>query len=373
MALRDIVTMPLPTQWGPTVLPLGWSPTPPPVPASAAAAPVPAGAVPGWGRVPSGGWIFGHQHRNGRFVPAPGATVVATPGAIPAPGLGPADVQNYMAGTVGDNPDQPSNQYPGSYAGGSLVNSQPTQQNPVPGLMLNPGAVSTGAPLTGPNPPSTPGTPWARQQYPDPSTLPYALQTQYPLNVISKPLPNSWDAQLRRQLDNWSYIRSHGGLRSVCRIPQLGAPIYASAPWISMPNNAEPLNQMFSQPPSAFYISPSNPIYSGVDVAIGQVVVPNGWDGIINRVIFGFTGNGFVDFSGNIVWRVKVGNRFARNLGAVINTYGDFATAFQVPGTDVIRLVSQQTITLIGNIPTGSPVADGVVTAGVFGWFWPRR
>jgi hypothetical protein len=139
-----------------------------------------------------------------------------------------------------------------------------------------------------------------------------------------------------------------------------------------MPNNAEPLNQMFSQPVSAF-LETTGPIYSGLDVAIGQVVVPNGYDGVINRVIFGFTGNGFTDFTGDIVWRVRIGNRFARNLGAVTNTYGDFATAFQVPGTDVIRLISQQTITLIGNIPTGSPVSDGYVTAGVFGWFWPRR
>ena len=128
---------------------------------------------------------------------------------------------------------------------------------------------------------------------------------------------------------------------------------------------------MFSQPLTAFQDGVGN--FTGLDVVLGRFVVPIGYDGALNRVVFQFNGDGFQDFSGLIVWRVLVTLRYARNLGNVKNTFGDFATAFSVPGSDNIRLVSQQTITLLANIPAGSPVSGGPVMAGCFGWYYPRR
>jgi hypothetical protein len=100
--------------------------------------------------------------------------------------------------------------------------------------------------------------------------------------------------------------------------------------------------------------------------------VPIGYDGVLNRFVCTFTGGAFDDFSGEIQWRVRVGVRYARNLGRITNTFGSFQNALLVPGYG-IRLISGQTVTLIASIPNASPITAGQVAAGCFGWFYPRR
>jgi hypothetical protein len=225
---------------------------------------------------------------------------------------------------------------------------------------------------------NSPGMPWGREPILPDSMLPLPLQRSNPLigggEVL--PPPNGYDNALKQSAGIWNYIRRHGGLKSCCRLPELGAPIYDHDPRLVMPSQAEPFQMMFALP-TGQVSQPIPPLapgpFTGVDTVLGQFVVPNGYDGVINRVVCNFTGDGFLDFQGLILWRVLVNNRYARNLGAIQNTYGDFKTSFMVPGQDIFRLVSQQTVTLIANIPIGSPVSGGVVAAGAFGWFYPRR
>ena len=225
-----------------------------------------------------------------------------------------------------------------------------------------------------PNPPAT--SPWVRQPVLPDSALPPALQRGNSSVRQAVYRGNAYDAYIAAKSNLWSWIRSHGGLKGCCRLAELGAPIFNQPPWIVQPSMGVKFEKMFSQPLTAFQDGSGN--FTGLDVVIGQFVVPNGWDGALNRVVVGFNGTNYVDFLGYIVWRVKVNVRYVRNLGNILNTYGDFATAFSVPGTDNIRLVSQQTITLLGNIPAGSPVGNpgggpATVQAGAFGWFYPRR
>lgn len=345
--LGDIVTMPLPSQWGPTVLPAG------------AVSPIGA-AQAGWGRV-AGGWVWGSMI-NGVFYPAPGAPIVQS---VPTQ---PADVSAYFGGTLGTNPSQPANQYPGAYAGGDISTSQP----PAAGSGASvPGNLTSASPSVV-TPGKGSGPAWSRQSLMPDSILPPVLQRTNPLLRQISYAANYWDQRIKKRASIWSWIAEHGGMTKCCRLPQLGAPIYDQPPWMTMPSQAEKLEQMFSQPISVF--QDSGGAFTGVDVVLGQFVVDNGYDGTINRFVTNFNGTGFQDFSGSIVWRLQVNNRFARNLGNVQNTFGDFKTAFVVPGADNIRLVSQQTVTVLANIPVGSPVSGpGWVTAGVFGWMYPRR
>lgn len=323
MRLGDLVPMPLPTQWGPTVIPPG--------------AAGPQSAQLGWCNV-GNGWVLGYRFPNGQCVPMPGAPVQSSPnGTSPQTA---AYLQNLGL--------QPSGLTPG-----------------VP-------APVSGSPSVGVPPPQTTApASWGRQSILPDSALPPTLQRNNPLVAQFVPLrPNGWDAQIRRHADVWSYIASHGGLKSCCRLPELGAPIYDSPPWITMPSQGEKFEEMFGQPITAFQ---TDGAFNGLDVVLGQFVVPNGYDGAINRFVTQFTGTGFQAFQGQIFWRLLINNRYARNLGNVQNTFGSFEAAFSVPGTDNLRLVSQQTITLLASIPAGSPVADGYVAAGCFGWFYPRR
>lgn len=348
----DLVPMPLPNQWGPTVIPPG---------ASTSAPPLPAGAQIGWQQV-SGGWILAVRLTNGNVAAYPGATVVPYPGAQnPPPGNGSGSTSDETAGYFGSDPgswanaggnpaSEPGQGFWGTYPGGGLPGYTGQLRVPLP---------TVGA-----------SAPWGRAPVLPDSMLPPALQRNNPLLRHQFYRANGYDRMIWQDAARWAYIRAHGGLKSCCRIPELGAPIWDNPPWLVQPSQGEKVEQMYSLPISAFQLDGA---FTGNDVVLGQWVVPNGYDGAINRFVCSFTGDGFLDFRGLIFWRVKVGNRFARNLGNVQNTFGDFKTAFSVPGSDNIRLVSQQTITLIANVPVGSPVSDGVIAAGTFGWVYPRR
>lgn len=342
--LGDLVTMPLPTAWGPTVIP-PVSPALPSLPASMAAL-VPPGSQLGWQRA-TNGWVMVYRDQRGN--------VQAVPGMFP----------------VLDSADGAASSAYGAPNGGTtyaLVPGAPPLDSPAPSLSVPQPSTAGRLPAGS----TQPGSPWGRQPVLPNSVLPPAIQRGNPLLGFITRRPNAWDMAMKRHAAVWGYVRDHGGLKSCCRVPELGAPIWDQPPWITMPSQGEKFEQMYSQPISAFQVVGGD--FSGVDVVLGQFVVPNGYDGALNRFVCQFTGSGFLDFTGSVVWRVLVNNRYARNLGNVQNTFGSFQAAFAVPGTDNIRLVSQQTVTLIANIPAGSPVAGpGVVAAGAFGWFYPRR
>ena len=217
--------------------------------------------------------------------------------------------------------------------------------------------------------------PGSRSMTPQPvipdSMLPLALQRFNPLaGRRTDRNKNQYDASIQREADFWSYVASHGGLKSCCLIPSNGNPLWDQPDWQVMPPNGAKFEQMAGQPVTAFQQAG---VFTGLDTVILRFQVPIGYDGVINRLIFGYTGNGFTDFSGSIVWRAKVGARFVRNMGNVRNTYGSFGSPFLVPATDNMRLISGQTVTLYANIPADSPVQGGQVTAGAFGWLSPRQ
>lgn len=260
----------------------------------------------------------------------------------------------------------------------------PSSGGPV-GIPGGPGAIAVGSPDglqpgLGPNGLRIPGTTvgagfpppafWTPEPILPDSMLPEALQRSNPLIRRGELVPNRWDMKLVRSARTFSWIAAHGGLRSCCRVPELGAPIWSQPPWQVMPSNGLEYRQMFAQPLTAFQDGSGN--FTGLFVILGQWRVEIGYDGVLNQFVCTFDGAGFQDFSGDIVWRVQIDNRPAKNLEAVINTYGSFADAFLVPGYGV-RLVSGQTVTLYASVTAGAGISGGVIKAGTFGWTYPRR
>jgi len=203
--------------------------------------------------------------------------------------------------------------------------------------------------------------------------LPPSLQRQPMRRPV--PAPTDYDQSILQEAWAWKVISEHGGIKTCCRIPELGAPVYDNAPWLQMPGGGIPFRNTFSLPTASFQASG---VYTGLDTLLADpngntyFQVPFGWDGVITSVINAFTGTGFQEFSGNVIWRVKVGQRFAKSLGNIINQYGSFQVPVLSPSA-AIRMVSGQSVQLFGNIPSTSPVAGGWVSAGVSGWFYPRR
>lgn len=167
----------------------------------------------------------------------------------------------------------------------------------------------------------------------------------------------------------WQFISEHGGLRSCCRVPELGAPVYNYPPWQVMPSNGQEYRELNGKPLSAFQ---SGGNFTGVDTLIHEFRVQVGYDGVFNQFVCDFTGDGFEELSGNIIWRVQVDNRFVKNLGNIKMSLGSFDAPMLVPGYG-FRLISGQTVSLWANVPNGSPITNGQIRAGVFGWTYPRR
>jgi hypothetical protein len=211
-----------------------------------------------------------------------------------------------------------------------------------------------------------------REIIPPNSILPPALDRTNPLLRIVRPEPNKWDRKILREAQAWNWIAAHGGLKSCCRIPELGAPIWEQPPWEVMPSQGQEYRQMYRLLASA---TSGGPPFDGTDTIVGQFRVPIGYDGVLTTIVTGFTGSGFVDGSGSIVWRVKIGARYAKTLGNVLFSYGSFQTALLVPGIS-IRMISGQTLQLIASVPNGSPIstdASSYITMAAFGWTYPHR
>ena len=236
-------------------------------------------------------------------------------------------------------------------------------------ISLPPGSYPDGlqvpAPIGG-----APGGSWQPALIPD-QMLPPVLRRNNPLLQRQgvEWTPGYWDMDLVRESRWWTWIKNHGGLKSCCRVPELGSPIWDQPPWEVMPSNARKLEQGFALTAPDNFPNP----YNGTDTLLGSFLVPEGWDGVITRFVPNFVGTGFTDFSGSILWRLKVANRFAPDLGNVNSTYGSLTAGFSVPGINNIRLLSGQTVYCYASIPVGSPVTAGTISAIVFGWYWPRR
>lgn len=213
---------------------------------------------------------------------------------------------------------------------------------------------------------------WTPQPIIPDSMLPDPLNRTNPLVPPAQWTPNKYDFAIIGRAKKWQWVAANGGLKTCCQIPELGAPIYNEPPWQKMPANSFEFNPMNGLPVSAFQTAG---VFNATDTLILSIQVPSGYDGIINRFVASTTGvTGYNDFTGDIVWRLKYGIRYAKSLGNVDNTFGSFNNAIQVPGVNVIRVISGQTIEVFANVPVNSPISGtGTINAGVFGWFYPRR
>jgi len=237
------------------------------------------------------------------------------------------------------------------------------------GPMFVPSQPGGGLPLTQGARPGVGVNPFRRTPILPDSILPAALKRAGLLNRKSIYEVNEYDQEILRESRFWEWVREHGGLKTCCRIPELGTPIWSYPPWQVMPSNGLRFQEIFFQPIAN--VSGGGP-FTGVDTVLGNFRCEIGFDGVITHFLCGFTGTGFDDGSGSIVWRLKIGQRFAKTLGAVTFTFGSLQTALTIPGSGY-RLISGQTIQLIANIPALSPVAGGRLFAGALGWTYPRR
>jgi hypothetical protein len=115
------------------------------------------------------------------------------------------------------------------------------------------------------------------------------------------------------------------------------------------------------------------PLPAAGDQTILEMRMPLGYDGLLAGIFHFYSGNGFVQGSGDIVWRVQVNLRYMEDLGNIPFALG--SPQSPVPLTEGQILLSGQTVRYIVNVPNLSgliQVGQSQITAGLVGFLWPR-
>jgi hypothetical protein len=170
--------------------------------------------------------------------------------------------------------------------------------------------------------------------------------------------PNMASQCLTRQQALYELIIQRGGLQKLCCVQHYQ---YQSPPWLKMPAEGRQYQEINSIP------LPAN---DGANHIVTQFKVPTGYDGVITSITNFYTGVGFVEGSGDLVWRLLISRRWARNLGAIDTTLGSLTSPCPL-FRGGIRVSSDQLITYYTSVPVASALAGGRVVCGVFGWYYP--
>lgn len=101
--------------------------------------------------------------------------------------------------------------------------------------------------------------------------------------------------------------------------------------------------------------------------------VPYGWDGLLAGFYFNYSGSGFAQGSGDIVWRIQVNQYYLKDLSNLPFLLGDPVNP--VPMTQGKILLSGQKVSAIVNVANLSgmiQIGNSTVYAGLLGFWWPR-
>jgi hypothetical protein len=142
----------------------------------------------------------------------------------------------------------------------------------------------------------------------------------------------------------------------------------SEVPWMfdyaALPPESEPFQQIGTI---------TTPTTASGDNLVTSLLVPNGYDGLLTGLVAVYSGTGFSQGSGDILWRVKVNLRYLKDLGSVPYAYGQ--VKLPAPLTEGELLLSDQLVSYIVNVPNLSghiQIGTSKITCGLFGFFWPR-
>lgn len=182
--------------------------------------------------------------------------------------------------------------------------------------------------------------------------------------------PNQYDACL--QADNITYdnIVLSGGLRKIC-CPR-GRKTYTQRPWVSMPAEGRRFK------PISTLAVPVAP-FTGLDTTVLSINAPIGYDGVITDFVCniapGVSGStGFIEGSGDLVWRLTANGRHLRDLGDIETSLGSLTAPNPVPRGG-IRVFSQDLIIFSVAFAVGAEAriaADARIICSITGWWWAR-
>lgn len=173
--------------------------------------------------------------------------------------------------------------------------------------------------------------------------------------------PNAWNKCLAQEAQLWNQIILRGGLEMVCTTMRKKR--YLKAPWIEMPPEGERLQKFGSA------VLP----FDGLDHVLVDFTMPIGWDGVGTNIMFTCTDANFVQGSGDVTWRLKVGERFIPDFSNTQFSLNNLGQPHALVG-GYIRLLSLQRVQIFGNVAIASATDPNArINAAVVGWQYPKR
>ena len=137
--------------------------------------------------------------------------------------------------------------------------------------------------------------------------------------------PNYWDRLLAGEIQLWRLIQAKGGIKAVA-----GKFRPKSQPLVSA-------RQAVQQTGSI-----ALPAADGADYLVLGFLVPSGYFFEITSILHFYTGNGFVEGSGDLAWRLMLGNRYAPSMGNMLtSTAGATAALYPIQEHSLIAMPNE--------------------------------
>lgn len=136
----------------------------------------------------------------------------------------------------------------------------------------------------------------------------------------------------------------------------------ADAPWLQKPPQYREFNHINSITVQT--------IVAGDDTVVLEWVTPLGFDGVIGTIVNQFNGQGFIEGSGSIQWRIRVNNTWVTNYEDIRSTLGVTDSPY-IFGRGGIRFREKSRIRMYVRMadPTLFALTDRVI-CGLTGWYY---
>jgi hypothetical protein len=144
---------------------------------------------------------------------------------------------------------------------------------------------------------------------------------------------------------------------------------YLKAPWVEMPPEGERL----MKPSNAAEGGSIVPTFDGLDHTVLDFTMPIGWDGVGTQIMLTSTDKNFVEGSGDITWRVKVGARFIPDFANVRFSLNNLGFPHSLVG-GYIRVLSLQRVQIFASVAIAAAIdPNSRINAAFVGWQYPKR
>ena len=132
--------------------------------------------------------------------------------------------------------------------------------------------------------------------------------------------------------------------------------------WLDEPPGSVPFDEQDTLTPI--------PVTPGVDTTVLQMIVPQGYDGVIKWISNNVLMQTPLFVSGDLIWKININNRPVRNFGNIRQEKG---TIFQGREISPIRIFSGNVVTYTVQLTPGSSLSGGETVCSLTGYYFPSK